>query len=703
MKSAGLRILIVLMLIFCLAFSGCSTITVPSDMDDFFAVEETEAPVITESPQNDPIEDSVDFGIVDISETEDMLRVYYGITFPQSGNFDAQFEMGRSEYEFSAVNFGVTRETDTTLTDGKVTVSASVSGYDPLGNKISTGITSNMSTSVRLSTFGTSSYVQGTALTYPGTYYVTYTVNVSQSAESYFESEFDAVSESYVVSRVYVIDKVDAYIESVSDFYFVQTNGADVRESADITITTAGGLDIFSEVTDDIYSTSRISLSVPKITVETTMANAYELDIVGEKGGDEVDDSEIISKYFDLHITNGYRYIIPAEDEVNVKTVYNNLAALGIDRYNDSYDYSIWEDCMKAVESYDSLTLTEAKLFDLYPTYLLKYDNDFSYNDYYDMRACHDLLYFMICDSQRENLGGELSDLVANFEITNSVDDFLAVVNFVTELSGNYVYVTDLIYLSEEYDSDLSFAVKYAFDGAFENGENGYIDIADIGDGWEICDTSTIVNLAVYANEYKFEMYASASVVLAEISRGEMHYALYAGAEFYEKYADFENVLGSDEYASEVLAVIENYMTFSFDDVYEEYNAAATEKLENGDINFAEIDRIFAVIRECLYDSFDNLCDFQKSADVTAKYAISVSLCESFMLRYDAISEVLAMGEASFDDGKLKTENGGVLIFDSESGVLNIAGDDNIARMLQTCSIVNLDSLKELIISEITA
>ncbi|MFI3163048.1 MAG: hypothetical protein R3Y65_01250 [Bacillota bacterium] len=703
MRSVGMKILIVFMLIFCLAFSGCSNIDVPDDMEEFFDVEETTAPTQTASPTSDPIEDSIDFGVVDTTSTEDLLRVYYGLTFPESGTFDAQFEMGRSEYEFSAVNFGVTSETGTTLSDGKVTVSASVSGYDPIGNKISTGITSNMSTSVRLANFGSSSFIQGTALTYPGTYYVTYTITATQSSESYFETAFDAVSESYAISRIYVIDKVDAYIESASDFYFVQTNGADVRASAEITITTAGGLDIASEVTDDIYSTSRISLSVPKITVETDMANAYELDIVGEKGGDEVDDAEIISKYFDLHITNGYRYIIPAEDEVNVKAVYQTLAGLGIDRYNDSYDYSNWDGYLSAVESYQSLSLTEAKLFDLYPTYLLKYDNAFTYNDYYDMRACHDLLYFLLVDCNRVELGENLATLISQLESTNSIDSLESVAEFVTGLSGDYVYITDLIYLAEEYDSDLAFAVKYAFDGVFENGENGYIDIEDTGDGWAICDTTTLVNLAVFANQYKFEMYASASEVLAEISRGEANYALFAGVDFYEKYVQFESVLGYDQYASEVLAIIQEYITFSFDDVYEEYVAVATEKLENGDIDFAETDRIFAVVRECLYESFAGLCDFQKTASITADYAVSVSLCESFMLRFDAISEVLESGESYFENGEFETASGCVLIYNSESGVLNIAGEDNIARMLQTCAIMNLDSLKELAIANITA
>ncbi len=703
MRSVGMKILISFMLIFCLAFSGCSGITVPDDMDEFFDVEETTAPTITASPTSEPIENNIDFGVVDISETEDLLRVYYGLTFPESGTFDAQFEMGRSEYEFSAVNFGVTSETSTTISDGKISVVATVSGYDTYGNKITTGITSNMSTSVRLANFGTSSYIQGTALTYPGTYYVTYAVNVSQSAESYFGSELDAVSESYTVSRTYVIDKVDAYIESVSDFYFVQTNGADVNASTDITITTADGRDISSVVSDDIYSTSRVTLTVPKVNAEVSVANAYELDIVGERGGEEVSDDEIISKYFDLHITNGWRYIIPAVDEVNVKLVYDSIASLGIDRLNDSYDYTLWEDYLSVVESYESLSQTESKLFDLYPAYLLKYDDDFSYNDYYDMRACHDLLYYMLFDRERDSLAFQLADLVAEYENSSESDDFLEIVDFVTGLSGGYVYVTDLIYLSEEYDSDLAFAVKLAFGGEFENGENGYVDITDTGDGWEISVSDTAVNLAVYANEYKFAMYAMASEVLSEVSRGEMYYALYAGLEFYEKYLEFEEILGSDQYSSEVLEIIEKYMTFSYDSYYEEWIVDATDMLLDGDIDVAEIDRIFAVIRECLYDSFDNLCDFQKTDEVTADYAVSVSLCESFMLRFDAICEILDTSEYKFANGEFETANGGILIYDSESGILNIAGETNIARMLQTCAVMNLDGLKELVIAEITA
>ncbi len=701
MKIKNMKALIALTLVFCMLFSACSQIELPYDFDDFFEVEETPAPEVTVVPTTDPLKERVDYGVVEISDVEDLLRVYYGLTFEESGNFDAVFEMGKSEYEFSPIAIGVTSDISNAIVDGKITVSASVSAYDPLGNRITTGVTSNMISSARSTYFGTTDYIHGMLMTYPGTYYVAYTVIINEGEESYGVADFDAYVQTYTINRIYVVDKVDAYIQSVSDFYFVQVNGADVRDNADITITTIDGWDIYTEVTDDISDTSRVTISVPKITVEVSEANAYELDIVGQKGGEDVDDDAIISKYFDLHLENGYRYIIPAEDEVNVQAVYSQLTGVGIDRYFDAYDFSAWDDYLAVLESYQNLTATEKMLFDLYPAYKLKYDNNFSYNDYYDMRAAHDWLMFIQYDSERAYLGEQLADLLASYQKSYQSEDFQALVDFITDLDAKCVYISGLIYTEmEHYDSDLAFAVKYAFNGKFENDENGYINIVDFDGLWEIPECDLLINRAVFANEYKFEMYSGAAAVIAAISRGDADLAVQEGEAYYEKYIAYQNVLGSDEYSLAILELISQYMTFDYDSKYGEYYAQATAALSAGEIKIAEIDEAFAIIRECLYISYEGLCDFQLSTDIVATFAISISACESFMLRYDAIAEVLAaaekVNEESLESSATSYMFGdSFLIYNSETGVAMLSGENNIVKNLLSCSIVNMDSLKE--------
>lgn len=686
------RVAIAWVLVFCLVFSACGGVEIPSDMDEFLNVEDEV--VITPAPQEeeDRLEDVSDFGVVSISETEDLLRVYYGITFEDNSVKTPNFQLVSKEYDFSSIVYGATINTADALSDGKVTVVATVAGYDFLGNSLSKGITSNMSSDARLSYFESDNYIHGLGLTYPGTYYVTYDVTVKESAQTIAGVEYPAQTLSYKVERTYIIEKVDAYITADTDFYFVKANGADEKATVDVVITTTDGWDITEVAAADVYATSKVTLSVPTTTVPTDTAAVFEVAVVGTMIEGEVEYSEISSKYFDLNFDIGYIYVVPAQEEISVAAVYNTLSSLAVDYYMDEYDYSKWDSYMAVLDDYNALSDTQKIMFDLYPSYLLKYVTSFSYTDYYNMRAAHDWLVCMEYDKARLPIATDFEKLLEQYQ--SGACDIDDLTDYLTNLSGESIFIEEILdYDQSNHDSDLEFVVKYTFDGKYQNGENGYVDLEISSSDCGFAASGMPINLSILQSESEFAMYVQSASVLWEILNGDSKAALLAGEEYYEYYLSYMQVAIADEYAEYIHNVIMQYMEIEYDEKFEEYNAYATVMLSGGNFISNEIEFALDILRECLKNSYSELLDFQATESNREKYVMAISSCEIFMLRLDCYFELLEIDgvlEYLEENGELETASGSVLCFDTESGNAIISGSNDMGYAIINCSILNI-------------
>ncbi|MFI3167981.1 MAG: hypothetical protein R3Y32_07715 [Bacillota bacterium] len=686
------RILISITLVLCLLLSACGGIATPDDLDEFIG-EEQETPTATAVPNQDEeskLEDSAEFGVVQLSETEDLLLSYYGISFADDQIYQASFYQTTRSYDFAEIPIGVSCDSSYAIPNGKVSIVASVSAYNHLGNVLSKGITSNMTSNVRAETFSSDDYIHGIAITYPGTYYVKYTITVKDSAEELLSQEYEAQTLTYVVEKTYVIEKVDAYIYSESDFYFVSEGGADVRDDAEIYITTSEGWDITEICEQDIYDTSKITLNVEKMTVETDMAGEYELVISATKNDVEMEYIDIVSKYFNIEIQNGYRYIIPAQDAVGVVAVYDTLSSLLVDYYMDEYDFAKFDSYMAVLKDYQGLSDTQKLLFDFYPYYLLKYDKDFSYNDYYAMRSAHDWTLRFEIDSERVEYGETLAKMILSYESGDC--EIAEIATYLVGLSSESVCIDESLDSSNMiYYSDLEFAVLYAFGG---NAENGYVDleIDEWGDS-SFAESQSLVNVEINSRLLEFEMYESAVDVFVAILKGENSTVLSSGINFISAYESFLAVSDGDEYSLLIFETIGEFITFEYDSKYECYNATQTESLSCGDVLSSDVLFGIKILRECVFESYQNLLGVQKSHAVAGEYATAYSACCNMILRFEAYLDVVECFQSDLQNGSVTLENGGVLIFDTQSEIGNIAGDNNIANVMFGCSILNVESV----------
>ncbi len=625
MKRNIKLVFILVLLIFAFTLSACSSIGIPDDLDDVVATPfptATAKPQETSAPQID-FEEREDFGIVKLESTEDKLFAYYGITFPESEDFQANFYCEKGEYFFGDIPLGVTCDFESLPENGSVNIFATVSAFDTLGNKLSKGITSNMTTQKRLDEFESDKYAHGLAISLPGTYYVEYKVDVKNGSDV----------KTYILSRKFTVDKVDVSLSTVSDFFFVNKNGADEKQSAQILAVSGSGWDITKAVFADIKSTCGLTLEVEKFTAEVSKENEYPLEIVAKKNDEIVSNSLVKSASFNLDMEYGNRYILPAKDEVEVSALYKKLESIGVDYFMEEMDFAKWDEYMAVLEIYNGLSENGAIMFDLYPAYLWKYDKSFGYKALDNMNWAHDWMMKFAFDCGRVEIANELSSLLADYEAGKA--EIADIANYLADLESENAYVDNCLVLKNgSHYSDLEFAVKFAFGGKFSNGENKFVDLQIENGIATFANSNAPVNDYIFAKKRDFDIFCNFSGVLNAIANGDEVGACENGSAFASEYASYKTNGGNNKYAEYLYGEICEYLSFEYDIKYDEHIVTATAKFKQSGNLTKELIYDVSVLSECLKDS-NELHPQLATAKTHGEYAVSQAKCQRLILQYN--------------------------------------------------------------------